>query len=103
MDPQIEELKQLVRQNIALTQETNKMVHGMRNAGRLKSIFWLVVFLGSVAISIYSYFFFVAPRIQQITTFYQTNIAPLQGASDQFMKFFQGSSQGSTSSDTPAE
>ena len=102
MDPQIEELKQLVRQNIALTQETNKILHSMRNAGRLKSLFWLVVFLGSIAISVYSYYFFVAPRIQQITNFYETNIAPLQGASDQFMKLLQGN-QGSSSTDTPAE
>ena len=88
-DPQIEQLKELVRQNIALTQETNKMLRGMRSAGRLKSFFWIIVFLASTAVSLYTYFYFVAPRIEQIKTIYQTNIAPIQNSGSSVFDFFK--------------
>jgi hypothetical protein len=92
MDPQIEELKELVRQNIALTTETNKILRGMRNTGRIKSVFWLLIFLASIAASVYSYYFFVAPRITEIKNIYETNILPLQNAGSGILNFLQNSS-----------
>ena len=100
MDPQIEELKQLMRQNIALAQETNKMLRSMRNAGRIKSLMWWVVVVLSIGVSVWSYYAFVEPRVQQIENIYQTNIAPLQGASGNILNFFKNFS---ASSSTPAQ
>lgn len=80
MDPQIAELKELVRQNIALSQETNKIVRGMRNGARARSIFFLLLVALSIGSSVYSYYYFVAPRLTEIKNFYQTTVVPLQGA-----------------------
>ena len=69
MDPQIEELKELVRQNIALSTETNKIVRGMRNTGRMgvvmKIIFWIIIIASSVA----SYYYFL-PYFTKIEKWY---------------------------------
>jgi len=89
MDPQIEELKELVRQNIALSTETNKIVHGLRNGGRIKSLFWLVVFIVSILATVYSYYYFVAPRVEQIKNIYETNILPLQNGGSGIMDFLK--------------
>jgi hypothetical protein len=88
-DPDIEQLKELVRQNIALTQETNRMVRGMRNAGRLKSFAWWLFVVASIGVSVWSYFTFIAPRIEQIKNIYETNIAPLQGAQNSILGFLK--------------
>ncbi len=95
-DPELEQLKELVRQNIALTQDTNRIVRSMRTAGRLKSLFWLLVFLVSTGASVYAYYFFLGPRIEQIKNIYQTDIAPLQGASGNVINFFKGQNASST-------
>ncbi len=79
-DPQIAELKELIRQNIAVATETNRIVHGMRNGARLKSFFWLAVIAVSLGSSVYSYFYFIQPRLNEIKNFYQTTVVPLQGA-----------------------
>ncbi len=105
MDPQIEELKQLMRQNIALTTETNKILRGMRSASRLKSILWSSLLLVSIGASVYSYYYYVAPRIEQIKTFYQKDIAPLResgGITQFFQKMFaqQAAQQSQTVNNT---
>jgi len=92
-DPQIAELKELMRQNIALSTETNKIVHGMRNGGRIKSLFWLIVFVASILASVYSYYYFVAPRIEQVINIYETNVLPLQSGLGGIMNFIQNFNQ----------
>jgi polyferredoxin len=71
VDPQIEELKELVRRNITLSEETNKMVRSIRNASwwsmMFKVLWWLLI-LGVLAVT-YSYF---APYINQILELYGT-------------------------------
>lgn len=88
-DSEIEQLKELVRQNIALSQDTNRVVHGLRRTSRLKSIFWLLIFCLSVGSSLYTYFYFIEPRINQIKTIYQKDVAPLQNASGGILDFFK--------------
>ncbi len=78
-DPDIEQLKALIRQNIAVSQETQRMVRGMRSAGRIRSFLWLALVLGSAAISAYFYYYYVEPRVLQIENIYHTTISPLQG------------------------
>jgi hypothetical protein len=68
-DPQIEELKELVRRNIALAEDTNRILHGMRNASRwstaFRAVWWLVI--AGVTIAAYSYLW---PYISQILSLY---------------------------------
>jgi hypothetical protein len=91
MDQQIEELKQLVRQNIELTKDTNKIVHGMRNAGRIKSLLMFALLAIGIGLSLYSYFYFVAPRIEQIQSAYEQNIGPIQSMWEKINGFINAS------------
>jgi hypothetical protein len=71
MDPQIEELKQLVRQNTALTQETHAMVKSMHRAavwGKVGKFLWIGAL---VALSVGAYVYF-APYIEQMMELYQS-------------------------------
>jgi len=88
-DPEIEQLKALVRQNIALSQENSRMLHGMRRTARLKSLFWFLIFCLSIGSSIYTYYYFIEPRVNQIKEVYQKDISPLQGASSAIAGFIK--------------
>jgi hypothetical protein len=89
-DPQIDELKELVRQNIRLSQETNRLVHGMRRADRLKSLIWWALILVSVGISVWSYYTFVEPRVNQIKSVYQQNVGMAESIQKTFNDFLKG-------------
>jgi hypothetical protein len=97
-DQEIDELKELVRQNIKLTQDTNRVVHRMQRASRLKSLFWFIVLCLSIGTSVYTYFYFFQPRIEQIKTIYQKDIAPLQSASGNFIDFIKNFGNASSTS-----
>jgi len=88
-EQELEQLKELVRQNIKLSQDTNKLVHQMRRNSRLKSLFWFLIFCLSIGSSIYTYFYIIEPRINQIKTVYQKDVAPLQSASGSILNFFK--------------
>ncbi len=88
-DQEIDELKELVRQNIKLTQDTNRVVRDMRRASRLKSLFWFLIFCLSIGSSVYTYFYFIEPRINQIKAVYQKDVMPLQSASGNFLDFLK--------------
>ena len=92
-DPEIEQLKELMRQNIALSQENNHMLRSMRNAGRLKSIVWWVLILISIALTYWSYAIYIQPRIGTIENFYRTTVVPLQGAQSGFTNFIKNFGQ----------
>ena len=70
MDPQIEQLKELVRQNIALTQETHDMVRSIRRSGYTNMVFkvlwWVVIFGGSWV----AYYLYVQPYVDQLLQLY---------------------------------
>jgi len=88
MDPQIEELKQLVRENTALTQETNAMVKSLHRAsvwGRAVKFIWIGLI---VAISIGS-FVYLAPYLQQMQAFIESAQEAIQQA-QQLGSQFQG-------------
>ena len=68
MDPQIEELKELVRQNTALTQETNAIVKSIHRAsvwGRVLKFVWIGLI---VAVSVGS-LVYLAPYLAQMQAF----------------------------------
>lgn len=83
-DTDIAELKELVRRNTLLAQDTNKMVHQIRRSGRwgtLFSIIWWALILGASA---YSYYVYVQPYVDQIVKVYGST----QNAERQLQNFF---------------
>ena len=95
MDPQIEELKQLVRQNIALTEENNRQIHKIRR-GRLIStivgpLIWITASLG---ISWAAYLFFFQPYVGKIADFYVSIQQAIDQAKDIKNQLSGGNPQG---------
>ena len=91
MEP-IEELKELVRQNTALVQETNAMVKAMHRAsvwGRVVKFIWLGLI---VAISIGS-FVYLAPYLQQMQVFIESAQEAIQQAQQLGAQFQGGGGQ----------
>ncbi len=71
MDQEIEELKELVRQNTKVVEDTNRAVHGMRRSARWSMVFrvlWWVIILGITAAT-YAYF---APYLQSVLDLYSS-------------------------------
>ena len=88
MDQQIEELKELVRRNTALSEENNKMLHGIRRSARISSLMrmlWIALLIGA---SVYSYLYF-QPYINQILEIYNN----VQGLQQKAQGFFSQSGQ----------
>lgn len=81
---QIEELKELVRQNTALAKETHAMVKSMRNASRwarLLKLLWIVL-IAAISFGAYIY---LQPYLENIMQLYTT----AQGAVEQARQFGQ--------------
>jgi len=66
---QIEELKQLVRRNIDLSTETNKMVHSMHRSQRWGTIY-RVIKIGVLIIIAASLYMYLSPFVEQIRDIY---------------------------------
>ncbi|MDE1924965.1 MAG: hypothetical protein KGH79_02180 [Patescibacteria group bacterium] len=71
MDQQIEELKELVRQNISLSGETNKMLHAMRRGARWRTFFSIVWWLAIFAVSGAAYYYYLQPYLERLIQLYQ--------------------------------
>lgn len=82
MDPQIEQLKELIRQNTALTQETHAMVKSMHRATVWRSVFKFIWIAVVVAAS-FGLYIYLAPYLQQMMDFYEV----LQQAMEQAQQF----------------
>jgi type II secretory pathway component PulM len=70
MDTEIEELKELVRRNIKVTEDTNRVVHGMRRAAWWATIlrwaWWLIIF----GVSGVAYYLYVQPYVERVQQAY---------------------------------
>ena len=100
MDPQIEELKELVRQNIALSQDTNRIVHGMRRSawigGTLRLLWIGLIIAASVAT-----YWYLAPYLSQVEGIYSGAQKALQQAQQFTGQFNTGTQNNSSSTQTP--
>ncbi len=70
MDPEIQELKELVEKNIKMTEDTNRIVHKLRRNiwwGRLWTIVWWALVLG---VSSVTYYVYLQPYVDQATRAY---------------------------------
>ena len=89
---QIDELKALVRRSIAIAEDNNRILHSMRRASRLKSLFWFLLFLFSAGTSLWFYTTYVAPRIAEIQVLYgnaQNTAHQAQTISSQIADYFK--------------
>ena len=72
MDPEIKELKELVRQNTKVAEDTNRVVHKMQRSARwsmvLRMVWWLTLFGITSAI----YFYFLAPYLDVLGEYKDT-------------------------------
>ena len=92
MDPQIEELKELVRHVSAVSEDTNRTVHKMRRAvrwGRIATILWWLLVL---AVSGAAYYYYLQPYVNKLEQFYgnaQHSAQQVQSWEQQVQNFFQ--------------
>jgi type II secretory pathway component PulM len=79
---QIAELKELMRRSIAISEETNQIVHGMRRAARLSSLlrwgWWILVFV----VSGVTYYYYFQPYVDRIEQAYAQVQSGAQQAAD---------------------
>jgi len=87
VDGEIEELKRLVQKNLAMTEETNHIVRGMRRSarwGRFFSIAWWIVI---IAVSGATYYIYVQPYVTDIEKAYGNTQNFEQQVQDFFKSF----------------
>ena len=70
VDPEIKELKELVRNQTALIEDTNRIVHKMRSAARWSLTIQLIWWFSIVGLSSALYFVYLAPYMEQIMGLY---------------------------------
>jgi hypothetical protein len=70
MDPEIDELKGIVERQGKVIEETNRMVHGMRRAQRLRTLWGIVWWVAIFAVSGWAYLQYVQPYVDQVTKAY---------------------------------
>jgi len=104
VDPNMEELKKMVRQNLELSADNNRMLRAMRRAARWASFMRLVYFLVIAGGLTFGYVYFVQPYVEQVLHLYeqiQTGVNSVSGsvgvdsgawtsAFDSFKQFFSG-------------
>lgn len=96
VDPDIEELKQIVKRQGEVIEETNRMMHSMRRGARWR-FFWSVLWWGAILlVSAGTYYYYVQPYVEQIQKAYvgfqqQAHKAEtLQGQVAEWLKQFTG-------------
>ena len=78
MDPEIEELKELVRHNTKLVEDTNKVVHGMRRSQRMRTFLSLVWWFFIIGASSFAYYYLLGPYMGQLMQLYGNAQSVLQ-------------------------
>ncbi len=66
MEEELKELRALVKQTLALTEETNHIVRGMRRSARWGRFFSLVWWVAIIAVSGATYYLYLQPYIDSI-------------------------------------
>ncbi len=90
VDPQIDELKELVRRNIALSEDTNRMVHKVRRGaawGRFFMVLWWLLIIAASGVAYYYYQPYLL-KIEQAYSNLQTDQKQAQTYESQISNFF---------------
>lgn len=87
MDPDIDELRDLVKKNIALTEENHRILRGMRSAARWGRFFSILWWLLVLAVSGATYYYYIEPYVQKAQDAYASGKSfeqQIQGYLQQF-------------------
>ncbi len=90
-----QEIKELLEKNLALSQENNRMLRGIRFTNRLHLV-WTVFYLAFIIGGLVVAFNFFAPYIQSVQGAYESVLetnAKVNGGFDTVKGFFGGSSE----------
>ena len=88
----VEELKDLVRKSVALSEDTNRVVRKMRKAQQWGSIFQLLWWTVIITVSGATYYLYLQPyvgRIEQIYEQAQSGTHQVQSWNSQLQNFFK--------------
>lgn len=91
-DPSIEELKEIVKRQGQVIEETNKIVHGMRRTQRLKTLWSVVWWLAVIGISAGAYYYYLQPYIVTLEQYYanfQHSASQAQSLEEQIVSWFK--------------
>lgn len=70
MNDEIEELKELVKRNTAILEDTNRTVHKMRRSALWGRFFQLAWWFAIIAVSGATYYLYLQPYVGQLTDLY---------------------------------
>ena len=92
MDPQIQELRKLVVENLQIAEDTRRVVHSMRRSQRVGRFFTLVWWFLVLVASGAAYYYYLQPYVAQIERLYenmQTNTQQAQQYQTQISNFLK--------------
>ncbi len=101
VDPVLEEVKELVKKDLAMTQDTNRIVHKMQRAARWGRFFQIVWWVAILAVSGAAYYYYLQPYVDKLQGAYanlQATGQKAQSLETQVQNFFKNI--GSTSTQT---
>lgn len=90
-DTDMQELRELVKRQTQLNADTNKVVHSMRRSQRIHSFFAIVWWLLVMGVSVYTYFNYVQPYVEQVVELYGS-AQDVQGQVQGFFSQYFGTS-----------
>ena len=85
-----DELKRMMKENLALARENNRLLKKMQRAAMYSTIFTLVYWVLILGVPVYLYFTVVKPYLEEFQTTYQDAQARMDGLPDMpdFNAFF---------------
>ena len=84
VDPEMDELKELIKRQGAIIKETHEMVRKMRRNQVWHTVFNVVWWLAVLGVVGAAYYYYIQPYLEQILALY----GQAQGYGDQFRDFF---------------
>ncbi len=70
MEQDIDEVKELAKKNLALAQDTNRIMHKMQRAARWGRFFQIVWWIAILAVSSAAYYYYLQPYVHKIEDVY---------------------------------
>ncbi len=102
-DPDIEELKNIVKRQGQVIEDTNRMLHGMRRGQRLRTLWSVLWWLAIIGVSAGAYYYYLQPYINTLEQYYanfQHSATQAQSFESQLMNFFKQFVPGATTTQT---
>jgi hypothetical protein len=70
VDPEIEELKELVKQDLAISADTNRAVHKIRRGANWGRLFQFIWWAAIIAVSGAAYYLYLQPYVAKVEALY---------------------------------